>query len=566
MNRKAVIYARQSSGKEENSESIQMQLEMCRKLAEKHNLEVIGEFYDANCSGRLYPAGEEELMARDVAFQNWYSKNSLEKKSRPGLRDALNMLSEVSYLIAYDITRLYRPLQSSYLQGYVDMRLVVNHVNVLTVKEGESDPSDFSDSLVATIKSHVNDNQIKLTSEKSKLAIRRLRDSGYLVNGAKMFGIRYVGGPERKIEVIPEKADMIRFVFNSTLAFKPYNWILREMNRQYGHLVEGKSFYISTFRNIIAQPFYCGYMHDSMGALIKARQMEGKEIISLAEWRKANEIVNGKKRTVRHRKYASLPFSGLLECGYCGAKMIVGKDEGKVYYHCITAMNTGREDCRKARVTINLIRENQHYTGLKKCLSPLLLLALRSSIEKQNALIAQQDRLPEIKSRLDKLRRQLDAASEEYLSGHITLNAFTIVEQSATSHICALVDELVKIEGAIKNAHCQENKVKLLFDNTRNIIEDKLEDAIFEELLRNAVQKIRCFYDKIEISTIYGTFTLKRYMDGSIRNFPRFTIESHRTKDLPYPFAKKYFLTYIYRDFGYRKPLFDGKIVKIYAR
>ena len=170
------------------------------------------------------------------------------------------------------------------------------------------------------------------------------------------------------------------------------------------------------------------------------------------------------------------------------------------------------------------------------------------------------------KSRLNKFRKQLDSASEGYLSGEMTLSAFSLVEKSATSRICALVDELMTIEDAIKNANCLENEVKSLFDNAMDIMEDKLEDALFEELLRNAVHKIRCFYDKIEISTIYGTFTLMRYMEGNFRNFPRFTIESHRTKDFPYPFDKNYKITYIYRDFGYRKPLSDGKIVKIYVR
>ena len=72
--KKAVIYARQSSGKEEESESIALQIEMCRELARKHNIDVIGEFHDANTSGRLYPEGAEDVMQLDIAYQKWCKK------------------------------------------------------------------------------------------------------------------------------------------------------------------------------------------------------------------------------------------------------------------------------------------------------------------------------------------------------------------------------------------------------------------------------------------------------------------------------------------------------------
>lgn len=57
---KAVIYARQSSGKDDYSESVEAQIANCRKLAEKEKLEVIGIYRDLNSSGETYPVGAEE--------------------------------------------------------------------------------------------------------------------------------------------------------------------------------------------------------------------------------------------------------------------------------------------------------------------------------------------------------------------------------------------------------------------------------------------------------------------------------------------------------------------------
>ena len=57
---KGIIYARQSSGKEEKSESIEAQIQNCRRLAETQNIDVVGVFSDANVSGKTYPKGGEE--------------------------------------------------------------------------------------------------------------------------------------------------------------------------------------------------------------------------------------------------------------------------------------------------------------------------------------------------------------------------------------------------------------------------------------------------------------------------------------------------------------------------
>ena len=70
---KALIYARQSSGKDDVSESVEAQIQNCKRLAEKEKLEVIGIFRDLNTSGETYPAGSESVAALDTAYQKWVS-------------------------------------------------------------------------------------------------------------------------------------------------------------------------------------------------------------------------------------------------------------------------------------------------------------------------------------------------------------------------------------------------------------------------------------------------------------------------------------------------------------
>ncbi|MBR2723518.1 MAG: recombinase family protein, partial [Lentisphaeria bacterium] len=62
---KALIYARQSSGKDDLSESVEAQIANCQTLAEKEKLDVIGIFRDLNTSGETYPIGAEEIARVD---------------------------------------------------------------------------------------------------------------------------------------------------------------------------------------------------------------------------------------------------------------------------------------------------------------------------------------------------------------------------------------------------------------------------------------------------------------------------------------------------------------------
>ena len=71
---KALIYTRQSSGKDDFSESVEAQIANCKKLAEKEKLEVIGIYKDLNISGETYPVGAEEIARLDKAYMNWSSR------------------------------------------------------------------------------------------------------------------------------------------------------------------------------------------------------------------------------------------------------------------------------------------------------------------------------------------------------------------------------------------------------------------------------------------------------------------------------------------------------------
>lgn len=80
-----MIYARQSSGSEDVSESVEAQIMNCRLLSKKENMEIVGIFKDLNTSGETYPIGAEAVASVDQAYLNWVrsqKEKRIKKRSR----------------------------------------------------------------------------------------------------------------------------------------------------------------------------------------------------------------------------------------------------------------------------------------------------------------------------------------------------------------------------------------------------------------------------------------------------------------------------------------------------
>ena len=229
---KALIYARQSSGKDDLSESVEAQIENCRKLAAKENLEIIGIFRDLNTSGETYPIGAESVAQLDKAYQQWVMAQSSKKSFRTGLGEAISLFPETDVLLVNEITRLYRPIHGSFLESHINQLLKDNRVQVLQVQGGYIDLTKFDQQLITMIKNQILYEDFQKKRTNSIIAFRNKRDSGKICNGCHCFGIRYLGND--KLKVIPECAEIIRFIFDRICGHKSYRSIIRDCNERWG--------------------------------------------------------------------------------------------------------------------------------------------------------------------------------------------------------------------------------------------------------------------------------------------------------------------------------------------
>lgn len=568
--KKAIIYCRQSSGKEEDSESIAFQEKACRDFAKVRGIEVIGCFSDANTPGRLYPTGADDLAEMDNALKDWLRRHTTEKRYRNGLGEALAALPGVDYLIIYDISRLYRPVQNSYLEAYINDKLISNNTELISIKEGKINFSSFTDALVSSIKSQVNDNQISITREKSKKAMARLQDEGYYCTQPKMYGIRYIGGREREIEVIPEQAEVIRFVYEMVLRRVKYTDLLREMNTRFKGRHSGKSFYDSSWRHIIENPFYCGYMYDSQGALIPAKQMQGKEIVTFEDWKRANEIVNASRGAAGGRKRTRHPFSGLMVCGHCGSRMSVTEDGEKICYSCLQGVNVRHDAvCGKSRANINLVRKSENFTGLREAIQPLLLLALYKELEMRMGKGKYKRILEEKSIRLQNIEKKLNDLVESYVDEDTPLAAYYAAYEKLNERKSALRNEITQLTKEMEEAGNLERKATEYLAMVDKVMKSQLEECEFIDLLHRSVREIRCFEDRVDISTVYGDFSLPRYIENRYRNFPKYTYEvisiakKGKITDLN---DCKIHVTYIYNQNKKEELVVDLSVMEIYKK
>ena len=254
---KAIIYARQSSGKDDYSESVERQKENCIALAKKENLEVIGIFSDLNTSGKTYPEGAENIASLDNAFNAWFDQQTGSKKFRNGLGKALTMLAQADYLIVDESTRLYRPVTGSYLENYINNLLIANNVKIMQCKGGSIDYTQFDQKVIQSLKNQLYDEQIAKGKIKSMQQLKARRDNGFFANGGgKAFGTSYDRN-NGNITIQDEYVPVIQFVFNSIANYMPTMQVLKALNANYSSLV-AKCFYQSHIYNIASNPvYYC---------------------------------------------------------------------------------------------------------------------------------------------------------------------------------------------------------------------------------------------------------------------------------------------------------------------
>lgn len=505
---KSMIYARQSSGDDDVSESVELQIEKCKLLAAKEHLDVVKICFDNNTSGKTYPTGSESIAEMDLAFNQWFASQTSKKKYRDGLGEVVKRLDEVDYIIVYDITRLYRPFTGSFLESYIHQLLVAHQIKIWTVSNGIIDFSNFNDNLILALQNRINNEQLRNQTEKCKAALKKLKDSGEVQIGIqRMHGFKQTG-KKHEIIIDVEEAKMVKEVFTLFNNAASIHSIVKKMNEKYPQMFPHRCSR-TMIRNMLQYPLYCGYMRNSDGELIKAKQIEGKEIIPVDVWMTANKKVELRKLSSPRQKKHWLPLSSFIRCGYCGGRMNAHfpSPSRKQFYTCQNHLVDKRESCRN---NITISDDIKQGNGLIQMVKPLLLAEAMKVMKTAQNDTEERKRLSEIDLQLTEIKRKNGKLTELWMSSLMD----EAVYESAMKELKMKMDELSKeknrLEMILNKDTSQFDWVKLMM----KFKGDGLSKGEYEMLANAMLKKILVYHDHIQVLTTFGDVAIPRQHIG----------------------------------------------------
>ena len=486
-----VIYARQSFGLEQDSTSIAVQQEACRKWATSHGMQIVGEYQDSNTSSELYPLCDEGIEAAriDRGFQRWLKEQRTQgrKQFKKGLGEAFQRIAQggVTHLLVYTRNRLGRTADGSYLEKFLTNYLLEHKVSLVTVQDGTV--MDFSDDfmqLVMSIKDTLSYRELKEKAKASLASIDK-RINSY-VKWSNAIGVIMKDG---QVTFDPSYAEVIRYVYNSIVEGATYGTILHKLNTAYKHLVKGKQWYQSNVRLILRNPVYCGYMRNREGVLGKAGNIP-EPVVSYSVWQRAQEAMetkrtNGQKYLGKNHHF--LPLSGYLRCP-CGRRLTLFVDRGKIAYHCLN----GGEHKTAIYITNDVLLTIQS----------VFMVGLTTSHKRLQALKTASNRVDDLKAEILRLKAS-QVAKMRLVETEEDVAVYKPVIDSIKSTIRSKQEELARLEGEL-SADSTEAQRRLEKDFHAIMEGQLLKEDTYMRLMQECIGKITVHADHIDIVTKTG--------------------------------------------------------------
>jgi site-specific DNA recombinase len=310
---KYIVYARVSSDKDSQKDSVSNQIDICRYWLEQNNFEWNDEsvLIDEDRSGTLFLEREALQLILEKARNR-----------------------EIKMVVFKSIHRLARDLKDSLEIKEV---LLGHGVRVVTIEEGYDSQIEGKNDMKFEMYSMFAAQLPKTISVSISSALAAKVRRGEHI-GKVPYGYERV---DKKLEIKDDEAQIIRKIYNwynEGFGFKAITNMLNEgLNN--GDFLPPRSkgkWQVTTIQRIIKNPTFCGILILNQYTTIKVdgrkKQIRNPEekwtifenhhpgIVTKDDWEKANSkpVINKKKKVSPWNE-----FRGLLKCGNCGSNMII---------------------------------------------------------------------------------------------------------------------------------------------------------------------------------------------------------------------------------------------------
>lgn len=459
----AVIYARYSSASQ-TEQSIEGQLDVCKKYAQENDLQIVDTYIDRAMTGK---------NDQRAAFQQLLSDSEKPVQWEIVLVYAIDRFGRNSIEIAVNKQRLKK-----------------NHKTLISATQRTSENIDGTKNLDGILLENMYIGLAEYYSEElSQKILRGLTESrkkGLYCGGGVPYGYKVVN---RKIAIDDEKADIVRYIF-SQYALGVYVPTIIKALTERGVYRNGKAFAPNTVYQILKNEKYLGVYRN-----------KGEEYKNIYPQIVPNDIFEEVRKKVEKNKFGkrSVRVTYLLrhklKCGYCGHPISAESGtsaNGDVihYYKCI-GRKKYRNGCEKSALRKELLENFVLENILRELSKP----------ETQNKIVSGLMQIQQMRNKENPIMKTL--LVEKRQTETALNNIMNAIEQGIISNITnKRLHELEKKQAELeRNIVIEQSKTAIMLSEEK--IRKYYEQALQKEpqmLINLLVKQIVLYNDKMIIN------------------------------------------------------------------
>ncbi|MEN8614182.1 recombinase family protein [Dehalogenimonas sp. THU2] len=329
--RRAVIYARVSSDKQDVDLSISAQLRALKEYATRNHFQVVKEFIDEAETGRT--------------------------TARPAFREMVSLARRTpkpfDVILVWKYSRFARSREDSIVYKAL---LRKNGIQVVSINEPFDDTPTgrLLEAIIESLDEFYSDN----LGEEVTRGLKESASRGFYLSHKAPYGYRKIkvkdGTKERtRLEIDTCDGKTVASLFDKVVHGQGLTEIAKELNAKLISSPAGKTWGKTSVRAVLANEVYLGIMvwgrQNKRG--FEPIRVEGAfpPIVSKETFVKVQRLLRERAPNRMHPKRVISKFllSGLVRCGHCG-KALVGADakSGRfTYYACGTIIKKGTGSC-----------------------------------------------------------------------------------------------------------------------------------------------------------------------------------------------------------------------------
>lgn len=511
---KAAIYARVSTDKDSQSESIKAQVGNLKKWLEEKSAKdkesiynLVNIYEDQGQSGSNFDRNAFIRMKQDIE----------DKK--------------INMILTRDLSRFSRDyiMAGYYLEDYFK----VNNVRFVSVLDNVDTETQFDD--IIPFKNILNEMYIKDCSKRVRSALTDRMQRGSSIASKPPYGYKFdevYEGNQKTIKLVPEggeTTEVVKDIFQLYQNGWGVGRIATHLNKK-GILppaarlknFKRKKFGLwtnNTIVSILKNPKYGGYMVQQrwkkISYKIKKVQSTPKEewiwggefqgIIDKETFNNVQRLIEKRRKGYRYKQDRIYSFTTVLKCGGCGGSMSYKKKYNG--YKCTNSqMGGGR--CRP-----HSIKEDYLIAKVEECVRDLIdsKIAKEKYYEKVNGIKFDNElkkELSRVNEELDALDNKFEKLYEDKLNKSISDRNFTNMSSTIQHKQESLIKRKQEFEEIIKNSIDDSSISKIYMDRIDKILSLKEVDRNFIEALVDKIVVTEDKETKQRVVDIYFKFKI----------------------------------------------------------